>query len=196
MLNFVSAFLISLLNHGSFEGSAGAKQIVMIRLNIASDMLKVVLHAKDGERKAIQNLFIKCETTELLRTELKQTMDHLLLWLVLNGRENKDEEYLKTLGNASLQTPATYLVKEMTTVVNDILSFVAESVQNLESIKIALNSLMTIVRNVNKGVNQRAANEKIGFDTAIKLASRTNELFTKLLSKWLVSDKAVTYFVF
>ena len=70
-------------------------------------MLKVVLHAKDGERKAIQNLFIKCETTELLRTELKQTMDHLLLWLVLNGRENKDEEYLKTLGNASLQTPAT-----------------------------------------------------------------------------------------
>ena len=84
----------------------------------------------------------------------------------------------------------------MTTVVNDILSFVAESVQNLESIKIALNSLMTIVRNVNKGVNQRAANEKIGFDTAIKLASRTNELFTKLLSKWLVSDKAVTYFVF
>ena len=168
----------------------------MIRLNIASDMLKVVLHAKDGERKAIQNLFIKCETTELLRTELKQTMDHLLLWLVLNGRENKDEEYLKTLGNASLQTPATYLVKEMTTVVNDILSFVAESVQNLESIKIALNSLMTIVRNVNKGVNQRAASEKIGFDTAIKLASRTNELFTKLLSKWLVSDKAVTYFVF
>lgn len=53
MLNFVASFLISLLNHGSFEGSAGAKQIVMIRLNIAFDMLRVVLHAKDGERKAI-----------------------------------------------------------------------------------------------------------------------------------------------
>jgi hypothetical protein len=70
----------------------------------------------------------------------------------------------------------------MTTLVKDILALVAESVQNLESIKIALSSLMTIVRNVNKWLNQRAANEKIGFDSAIKLASRTNELFTKLLS--------------
>lgn len=80
-------------------------------------------------------------------------MDHLLLWLVLNGRDNKDEEYLKPLGNASLQTPATYLVKDMTTTIKDILALVAESVQNLESIKIALSSLMTIVRNVNKGLN-------------------------------------------
>jgi hypothetical protein len=64
MLKFVAAFLISLLNHGSFEGSAGAKQIIMIRLNIAFDMLKVVFHAKDGDRKAIQNLFVKCETNE------------------------------------------------------------------------------------------------------------------------------------
>jgi hypothetical protein len=38
-------------------------------------------------------------------------MDNLLLWLVLNGREAADENYLSTLGNSSLQTPATYAVK-------------------------------------------------------------------------------------
>jgi hypothetical protein len=123
-------------------------------------------------------------------------MDNLLLWLVLNGREDKDETYLTTLANTSLQTPATYAVKQITLVIKEILALVSDCVQNLESIKIALTSLMLIVRNINKGVASRAQNERIGFDTAIKLANRTNELFTKLLSQWLISDKAVNYFVF
>lgn len=36
----------------------------------------------------------------------------------------------------------------------------------------------------------------MGFDQAIALSNRTNALFSKLLSSWLASEKAVNYFVF
>jgi len=120
----------------------------------------------------------------------------LLLWLVLNGREVADEAYLGTLGNSSLQTPATFAVKSITTVVKEILLLVSDCVQNLESIKIALSSLVLIVSNVNKGIALKSKDESVGFDQAITLSNRTNALFTKLLSSWLVSEKAVNYFVF
>jgi hypothetical protein len=131
-----------------------------------------------------------------MRKELKHSLDNILLWLVMNGREALDETYLSTLGNSSLQTPATHAVKNMTSVIKDILMLVSDCVQNLESIKIALSSLVLIVSNVNKGIAQRSKNESIGFDQAIALSNRTNALFTKLLSVWLVSEKAVNYFVF
>lgn len=95
-----------------------------------------------------------------------------------------------------MQTPATFAVKQITTLVKDILLLVSDCVQNLESIKIALSSLMLIVSNVNKGVAQKSKDDSVGFDQAITLNTRTNALFTKLLSSWLVSEKAVNYFIF
>lgn len=88
----------------------------------------------------------------------------MLLWLVLNGREVADEAYLGTLGNSSLQTPATFAVKSITTVVKEILLLVSDCVQNLESIKIALSSLVLIVSNVNKGIALKSKDESVGFD--------------------------------
>jgi hypothetical protein len=52
-LNFASGFLVSLLNLGSFEGSSGAKQIVVLRLNLALDMIRVAFLAKESDHKAI-----------------------------------------------------------------------------------------------------------------------------------------------
>jgi hypothetical protein len=80
-------------------------------------------------------------------------MDNLILWIVLNGREALDENYLSSLGNASLQTPATSTVKLITTLIKEFLYYVSDCVQNIESIKIALSSLMLIVSNVNKGIS-------------------------------------------
>lgn len=87
-------------------------------------------------------------------------------------------------------------MKAITTVIKEILTLVSDCVQNLESIKIALSSLVLIVSNVNKGISQKSKDETVGFDQAIALSTRTNTLFTKLLSSWLVSEKAVNYFVF
>lgn len=168
----------------------------MVRLNLALDLLRVATLAKDGDTKAIQKMFAQCEQQEQSRAELKQTMDNLILWVVLNGREASDESYLSTLGNSSLQTPATHAVKQITTLVKDILLLVSDCVQNLESIKIALSSLMLIVSNVNRGVAQKCKQDSVGFDQAIALNSRTNALFTKLLSSWLVSETVVNFFVF
>lgn len=170
--------------------------ILMVRLQIALDMLRVAFMAKDDGSKAVQKLFTKCEESDMLRKQLKETMDNLLLWLVLNGREATDESYLNVLGNQSLQTPATKAVKEITTLIKDVLMLVADCVQNLESIKIALSSLVLIVSNVNKGLAKKSKEETVGFDTAISLTNKTNNLFSKLLSSWLVSEKAVNFFVF
>lgn len=141
-------------------------------------------------------MLAQCELQDSFRKALKETMDNLILWIVLNGREALDENYLSSLGNASLQTPATSTVKLITTLIKEFLYYVSDCVQNIESIKIALSSLMLIVSNVNKGISQKSKEESVGFDQAIALNNRTNQLFTELLSSWLVSEKAVNYFVF
>jgi len=47
ILQFAGSFLVNHLNLGSFEGVAGAKSIVMVRLNIALDLLRVASIAAD-----------------------------------------------------------------------------------------------------------------------------------------------------
>jgi hypothetical protein len=53
LLTLAAKFLVDLLNLGSFEGVAGAKPIVMMRLNLVLDLLRVATLAKDGDCKAI-----------------------------------------------------------------------------------------------------------------------------------------------
>jgi hypothetical protein len=123
-------------------------------------------------------------------------MDNLLLWLFLNGRTTEEETYLGSLANNSLQTPATYLAKQITVRIKDILSCVGDSIQNSEAIKISLHSLVSIVRSMNKTVLQNATDESMGFDSALRLCRRSNSLFTSLLESWLVSDTTINYFCF
>ena len=72
----------------------------------------------------------------------------------------------------------------------------AESERNETAIKIALGSMTTIVKKVNKVLIDLTTNNQIGFDLSVRLSERTNEYFTKLLGQWLVSDSVASYFVF
>ena len=65
-----------------------------------------------------------------------------------------------------------------------------------EAIKISLKSLTKIVKTINKEVLNKSDVEKIGFDSSLTLAKRSNSLFTKLLDSWLVSDVTINYFCF
>lgn len=49
---------------------------------------------------------------------------------------------------------------------------------------------------MNQSILARSKSHSISFDMSIKLTKRTNFLFTKLLSNWLVSDIVVNFFVF
>jgi hypothetical protein len=49
LLTHAAKFLVDLLNLGSFEGVAGAKPIVIMRLNLVLDLLRVATLAKDGD---------------------------------------------------------------------------------------------------------------------------------------------------
>ena len=131
-----------------------------------------------------------------MRALMEEGMDNLLLWLFLNARTAEDEQYLATLANSTLQTPATFYVKQITTTVQDILQCVGDCVQSSEAIKISLKSLTRIVKTINKELVAKSTDEKIGFDSCLKISKRSNQLFTKLLESWLVSDVTINYFCF
>lgn len=86
-------------------------------------------------------------------------MDNLLMWLFLSGRMTDEESYLVTLSNNSLQTPSTFIAKQITAKIKDILTQVGDCIQSSEAIKIALRSLIQIVKSLNKKVLTSASKE-------------------------------------
>ena len=84
----------------------------------------------------------------------------------------------------------------MTEYVDEIFLILGETEKNETAVKIALSSMTTIVKRVNKTLIDLATNHQVGFDLSVRLSERTNEYFTKLLGQWLVSDSVASYFVF
>lgn len=84
----------------------------------------------------------------------------------------------------------------MTEYVDEIFVILGETEKNEIAVKIALSSMTTIVKKVNKVLIDLTTNHQIGFDLSVRLSERTNEYFTKLLGQWLVSDSVASYFVF
>ena len=123
-------------------------------------------------------------------------MDNLLLWLFLSGRNQDEEAYLANLSNNSLQTTATFVAKQITSRIKEILAHIGDCIQSSEAIKISLRSLIQIVKAINKKVLGNAIEESMGFDSALRLSRRTNALFASLLESWLVSDATINYFCF
>jgi hypothetical protein len=76
------------------------------------------------------------------------------MWLFMNERAETDELALKDLtpANTNNKTPATEKVKEISQLINPILLFVSDSDKNTLAIKIALSSLMNIVKAMNTGI--------------------------------------------
>ena len=52
------------------------------------------------------------------------------------------------------------------------------------------------MKTINKELVTKSSEEKIGFDSCLKMSKRSNALFTKLLEGWLVSDMTINYFCF
>jgi hypothetical protein len=145
--------LLNYLNFCNFEGSAGANQLVVRRLSLARNMLYIAWNAFDQEKKqAISGLFSAAETEESLQTLLKKSFDGLLLWLFMNERSEVDEASLKPIVVFGLNTPATEKVREISELIHPLLMFVSDSDKNTQAIKIALSSLMNIVRAMNTGL--------------------------------------------
>ena len=113
----VSKFLVKFLNLGNFEGASGAKTNVVMRLTLALNMIILLRHAHDDKRLAISEMFSQCQDNAEMRSRMEEGMDNLLLWLFLNARSTEDEQYLAPLANSTLQTPATFYVKQITSTV-------------------------------------------------------------------------------
>ncbi len=84
----------------------------------------------------------------------------------------------------------------MTEFIEEIFALLADSQANESAVKIALGSMTSIVRKMNKAIVDLASNNQLGFDVSVRLSERTNEYFIKLLGQWLISDKVASYFVF
>ncbi len=194
-----SQYLIQYLNRCSFEGSTGANMNIMMRLNLASDLLYVIRHTENKAKPgslAIYELIQQVATNPKLKKEFTESMNNVLAWLFLNSRQAKDDQITSQLGNASTLSPATAKVKQMTEFIEEIFTLLAETERNETAIKIALGSMTSIVKRVNKVLIDLTTNNQIGFDLSVRLSERTNEYFTKLLGQWLVSDSVASFFVF
>jgi len=122
-------FLYRNLNFGSFEGITGSSQDVLMDLNLAFDLVYIMKRTTTPSKQlAYLEVFKDCETSQHLRSELKETLDYLLLWLFLNARTTKDETPL--LGNASANTPSTQKVSQITKAIEEMLLGVATDYQN------------------------------------------------------------------
>lgn len=88
------------------------------------------------------------------------------------------------------------MVKEITNKAKNILIGVGDCIKSSEAIKVALKSLVNIVKAVNKRLLTNSTAETMGFDSALRLSKRSNTLFAELLESWLVSDTTINYFCF
>lgn len=128
-----SHYLNTYLNKGNFEGVTGANPLIMMRLNLAYDLIYIIRYAESKTKPgtlAISELFASCVSNSRLKKEYKTSMDNLLTWLFLNSRLPKDDQAISQLGNSSTLTPATSKVKQITELTEEILTLLAESDQN------------------------------------------------------------------
>lgn len=198
MLYHLATFLTVYLNQGNFEGASGANTLTVMRLQIAHDLLLICkrAYAHTSKRLAIQDLFCSCQDNEGTRTTMSQIFDQLISWLFLSGRLETEEKELETMQLPGLKTPSTSLAKSITQLLMEMLVLVSDCNSNTEVIQLALASLTKVVQTMNKAIVQRSVQERLSFFVGIKLTQRTNQLFTKLLQNWLVSDQLVEFFVF
>ena len=185
-LKKTSIYLNQYLNKGSFEGVTGSNMQIVMRLNLASDLIYVIRHAENKGKPgtlAIQELFNSVSTNSKLRKDYEDSFNHLLTWLFLNARQAKDETPVSQLGNSSNLTPATAKVKQITEHIEEIFQLLGDCGETSEqAVKIGLKSLTSIVRKMNKTLIDLASSNSLGFELSVKYSERTNEYFIKLLS--------------
>lgn len=185
------------LNLGNFEGPAGASTSIVRRLTLAKSLIYVAWNAQDKDKKpAIAGLLSSAESSESVRTTLKENFDSLLFWLILNERADADEQATTGYAPYGHKSPATVKVREISELITPLLSFISDSDKNTQALKIALASLMDLVKAMNTGVLRQLQSSAMGLQVSHRLTSRANAILQNLLRKWLVSESIVRYFVF
>ena len=117
-------------------------------------------------------------------------------WLFLNARGSAEEQAASGLGNAAIQTPATAKVKRITVLIESYLMRLGVGERREAACQVALNSLVRVVKQLNKSILKAAEEGSAGADVLWSLSRRTNEYFTQLVGNWLKSDSIASHFVF
>ena len=191
-------FMRSHLNLGSFEGPTGAQKHVVMRLNLACDLLLIAFNVrlKDSDSLALPALADFIEENKRLREEFQASMDDLMTWLFLNARGYDEVQATSELGNAANHTPATTNVKNITEMIDDYLVKLGNNGKSEHATQIALSSLVRVVKQLNKDLMHSSMQGTAGSDALLALSRRANSYFTKFISCWLKTDSIARHFVF
>jgi hypothetical protein len=197
-LRKTAKFLRTHLNLGSFEGPTGAKKSVVMRLNLACDLLLVAMNVrlKEADSLALGDLESVVAQDKQLRQEYHASLDDLVSWLFLNARGAAEEQAPSGLGNVALQTPATAKVKRITDLLESYLLRLGAGGSQEAACQVALSSLVRVVKQLNRSLSRAAEEGTIGADALLSLGRRTNEYFTQFVGNWLKSDAIASHFVF
>lgn len=158
-------YLLNHLNKCSFEGVTGANMTIIMRLNLAADLLYVVRFAESKTKPgtlAMRELHSSLGSSPRLQRDFAESMDNLITWLFLNARQTKDDLVTSQLGNSTALTPATSKVKFMTELIEELFGLLPESENGEQALKIALQSLTSIVKKLNKTLVDLTSTSQLG----------------------------------
>ena len=184
LLTNTADFLMNYLNRGSFEGVTGAQPSVVMRLDLACDLLFIIAYSRNKEgRSALCELFSASQKKGRgPAIDVKRPISRLITWLFLNGREDKNN-----------LTPATQKALFITELIKEILNTVGDYEH---VIKGALKHLMETMENVSAEVLFLSEEARINADVAVKLSARSCALFSTFINNWLISDSVASTFAF
>jgi hypothetical protein len=198
LLRKTTKFLRTHLSLGSFEGPTGAQKAIVMRLNLACDLLQIAFHVKlkTTDEPALSEVERSVLSSKQLNQEYQSSLDDLIAWLFLNARGTAEEQAPSGLGNVALQTPATAKVKRITDLLETYLLKLGSGEKQDQACQIALASLVRVVKQLNRSLSQSAKEATIGADALMTLSRRTNDYFTQFVGAWLKSDSIASHFVF
>ena len=153
MLLNASRILVRYLNHGSFEGCAGAKTQIVSLAEMVDQMFFVIS---------------KSETTALFATyqnnpedldKFELIMYNLLLWMLFNRIVDNSMSHLVPLSNPSCLNAATSIMVLLTRRIDKFLVSVGDSVRSSSAIKRGLKALIDCTQSANTMLLDKAKNE-------------------------------------
>eukprot|EP01022_Parablepharisma_sp_SALTPOND_P015993 TRINITY_DN22_c0_g3_i1.p1 TRINITY_DN22_c0_g3~~TRINITY_DN22_c0_g3_i1.p1 ORF type:complete len:4095 (+),score=552.02 TRINITY_DN22_c0_g3_i1:5895-18179(+) len=163
--------LTKYLSIGTAEGSVLAHNNLVMRIEILTDIFRLIAFAKNTKGQlAVVSLF---KNAKFYEKALESTIPDLIVWILLNEKE----------------TASNIIASEMLTRVS---GYVQETIQHLNEseflVRLGLKTLIEFVQEFDKKIYQLSEANAISFSIATKLNNRVNKLMMRFIESWVSSD--------
>ena len=175
----VSTYLKNYLNLGGKEGAEIASELTILKLNLADDMIKLLIHSESTSNiLAISELFANIKK---YKEDIKFCMANFIEWYLLN--KNFD----------SKNSPSTELMKSISESVFKLFSIATE---HDEVIKQCLSSLIDSCKILDVSILKFYKSSQLFSYSAVNFNTRCCKILEELFDLWVTSDSLASHISF